>query len=376
MRLLFFGTYDAAAHPRVAILRDGLAGHGATVRECNVPLGLSTAARVSMLRRPWTLPRLLVRLAWCWATLVARSARYRRDGGWPDVVVVGYLGHFDVLLARRLFPHVPVVLDHLVGASDTAADRGVSSGLRPRLLRRLDETALGSADVVVVDTAEHLAALPERHRRRALVVPVGAPASWYAAADRPTDLTAVGQPLRIVFFGLFTPLQGAPVIGAALAALADDDLEVTMVGTGQDHDETRSLAAANRRVTWVDWVAPDQLPALVARHDVCLGIFGTGAKALRVVPNKVFQGAAAGCALVTSETGPQRRLLGDAAVLVPAGDAAALAAALRDLAGDRARLHAARAASSELARTAFTAAAVTTPLLDRLHAVVPRRLPT
>jgi glycosyltransferase involved in cell wall biosynthesis len=149
-----------------------------------------------------------------------------------------------------------------------------------------------------------------------------------------------------------------------------------MVGSGQDHDETRSLAAANHRVAWVDWVASGQLPALVAGHDVCLGIFGTGPKALRVVPNKVFQGAAAGCALVTSDSAPQRRLLGDAAVLVPPGDAAALAAALRDLAVDRDRLRAARAAAAELARSSFTPAAVTAPLLARLHAVVPRRLPT
>ena len=121
---------------------------------------------------------------------------------------------------------------------------------------------------------------------------------------------------------------------------------------------------------------PDQLPALVARHDVCLGIFGTGPKALRVVPNKVFQGAAAGCALVTSDTAPQRRLLGDAAVLVPPGDPAALAAALRDLAIDRDRLQAARGAAAGLARRSFTPAAVTAPLLARLLAVVPRRLPT
>jgi glycosyltransferase involved in cell wall biosynthesis len=374
MRLLFFGTYDAAAHPRVAILRDGLAGHGATVQECNVPLGLSTAARVSMLRRPWTLPRLLARLARCWVTLVVRSARYRRDGGWPDAVVVGYLGHFDVLLARRLFPHVPVVLDHLIGASDTAADRGVSTGLRQRLLQRLDEAALGRADVVVVDTEEHLAALPERHRGRALVVPVGAPTTWYVGAS--AHDVRVDRPLRAVFYGLFTPLQGAPVIGAALASLADDDIDVTMVGTGQDHDEARSLAARNPRVTWLDWVPPDRLPELVARHDVCLGIFGTGPKALRVVPNKVFQGAAAGCALVTSDTAPQRRLLDDAAVLVPPGDAGALAAALRDLAADRDRLRAARAAAVGLACSSFTPAAVTAPLLTRLHAVVPRRLPT
>ena len=135
MRVLFFGTYDADSHPRVAVLRDGLgaalrdsnpgaADSPTTVDECNVPLGLSTAARVSMLRQPWLLPRLALRLATCWATLIRRARRRPR----PDVVVVGYLGHFDVLLARRLFRDVPIVLDHLIGASDTATDRGVSGG--------------------------------------------------------------------------------------------------------------------------------------------------------------------------------------------------------------------------------------------------------
>jgi glycosyltransferase involved in cell wall biosynthesis len=372
MRLLFFGTYDAGAHPRVAVLRDGLREHGATVLECNAPLGLSTAARVSMLRRPCTLPLLAGRLLRRWSSLVLRSARFRRDGQWPDAVVVGYLGHFDVLLARRLFPHVPVVLDHLVGASDTATDRGVAGGVRQRLLRRLDAAALGSADVVVVDTEEHRDALPAAHRGRALVVPVGAPRSWYAGRGAPRS---DDQPVRVVFFGLFTPLQGAPVIGAALAALAgDEQVEVTMIGTGQDLAETQSLAAGNRRVHWLDWVDAADLPAMVAAHDVCLGIFGTAAKALRVVPNKVFQGAAAGCAVVTSDTDPQRRALGDAAVLVPPGDPTALAAALRSLAADRSRLAAARTAAAALADSAFTPAAVTAPLHERLLALVPRRI--
>jgi glycosyltransferase involved in cell wall biosynthesis len=181
--------------------------------------------------------------------------------------------------------------------------------------------------------------------------------------------------VRAVFFGLFTPLQGAPVIGAALAALAGDEhqVEVTMIGAGQDLDETRSLAAGNHRVHWLDWVDAADLPRVVAEHDVCLGIFGTGPKALRVVPNKVFQGAAAGCAVVTSDTAPQRRLLGDAAVLVPPGDPAALAEALRSLAADRSRLAAARAAAAALASSSFTPAAVTAPLHERLLAVVPRR---
>ena len=373
MRLLFFGTYDTGSHPRVAVLRDGLVAHGATVLECNAPLGLSTASRVSMLKRPWTLPLLAWKLARCWSVLTIRSQKWRRGDNWPDAVVVGYLGHFDVLLARRLFPHVPIVLDHLIGAADTAGDRGVSGGVRQKLLTRLDSAALGSADHVVVDTDEHRDALPQPHRSRALVVAVGAPDAWFAVGHDPGGEGGV-RAMRVVFFGLFTPLQGTPTIGAALAALADDhDVDVTMIGTGQDLEETQRLAAPNPRVHWVDWVDAVDLPAMVAAHDVCLGIVGTGRKALRVVPNKVFQGAAAGCALVTSDTAPQRRVLGDAAVLVPPGDPVALADALRALAADRSQLAAARAAAKTLAHKAFSPYAVTTTLYQRLLAVVPRR---
>jgi len=64
-----------------------------------------------------------------------------------------------------------------------------------------------------------------------------------------------------------------------------------------------------------------ELPALVASHDVCLGIFGTGDKALRVFQQGV-PGSRRRCAVITSDTPPQRRVLGDAAVLVPPGDPA------------------------------------------------------
>ncbi|MDQ1627673.1 MAG: hypothetical protein QOI54_1417 [Actinomycetota bacterium] len=370
MHVLFFGTYDATAHPRVAVLRDGLRDGlaalepGSTVTECNWPLGLSTADRVAMLRRPWLLPRLAARLATRWLRL-ARTARRLPP---PDVVVVGYLGHFDVLLARRLFRRCLVVLDHLVGASDTASDRGVTGGLLPRLLRALDSAALSGADVVVVDTEEHRDALPPGHRERAVVVPVGAPAGWLAAGDH--DRRTPGDVLRVVFFGLYTPLQGAPVIGDALGLLAADPVRVTMVGSGQDLAETRRRAAGNAQVDWVDWVAPERLPGVVAEHDVCLGIFGTSPKAFRVVPNKVFQGAAAGTAILTSDTAPQRRVLGDAASYVPAGDAPALAARLRELAADAEGLAAARAAARRLAVAEFAPERVVAPLVARLRAAV------
>jgi glycosyltransferase involved in cell wall biosynthesis len=360
MRALVFGTYDTSMHPRIGIVAEGLRAAGVDVAECNAPLGLDTAARVDMLARPWRAPALLGRLARRWITL-ARAARRRPP---PDVVVVGYLGHFDVHLARVLFRRTPIVLDHLVGASDTGRDRRLDGGPRQAVLRLIDAAALRAADVIVVDTDEHLAALPARHRARAVVVPVGAPSAWLAAA-RPH--AAGDGPLRVVFYGLYTPLQGTPVIGAALAKLAGSPIETTMIGNGQDLAETRSAAAANTAVSWRDWVPAAELPSIVAGHDVCLGIFGTGEKALRVIPNKVFQGAAAGCAIVTSDTAPQRRALGDAALLVPPGDPEALAAALLRLADDRGESARLRRAARELAVAEFAPARVVTPLLDRLR---------
>jgi len=361
MRVLLFGTYDTSMHPRVATIAEGLRAGGTEVAECNAPLGLNTAARVNMLAHPWRAPALLVRLARRWATL-ARAARRMPA---PDAVVVGYLGHFDVHLARLLFRRVPVVLDHLVGASDTARDRRLDGGLRQGLLRMIDAAALGAADIVVVDTEEHLAALPPRHRGRAVVIPVGAPAAWLAAAPLAERPGAPG-PLRVVFYGLYTPLQGTPFIGTALGKIAGAPIEVTMVGGGQDEAATRAAAAANHAVRWLDWVPAAELPALVAGHHVCLGIFGTGDKAQRVVPNKVFQGAAAGCAIVTSDTPPQRRALGDAAILVPPGNPEALATALLRLADDRAELARLRGRAHELAVQQFAPERIVAPLAREL----------
>ena len=377
MHWLAFGTYDTRSHPRVAVLLEGIRAGGDTLDEVNVPLGLQTVQRVELLRRPWRLPQLIGRLASAWVRLSVRGrATARRTR--PDAVLVGYLGHFDIWLAKVLFRDTPIVLDHLVSAAGTAQDRGLAShgGVKMRLLRYLDRAALARADVIIVDTSERAADLPEGARERAVVVPVGATHEWFDLGRRvlehPEQPSHHG-PVRVVFVGLFTPLHGSRTIGEALALLAgDEDIEVTMVGTGQDYAACRAAAASNPRVTWLGWVTADVLPGLVAGHDISLGIVGTTEKAREVVPTKVFQAAAAGCAVITSDTAPQRRALGDAAVYVPAGDATALAQAVRRLAQDPARLHRVRRAAATHAAEHHTPLAVTAPLRTAMAALLPR----
>jgi len=404
VRWLVFGSYDVSRHPRVGVLVQGLRAAGDQVEELNVPLSVDTAARVAALRQPWRLPLVAGKLARCWLLLALRSRRHRRAirrGSAEAVhgVLVGYLGHFDVHLARWLFRGTPIVLDHLVSAAGTARDRHLveRGGLRDRLLRIVDDAALRQADIAVVDTEENLASLPAHARDRGVVVPVGAGTEWFAAGGR-ANLAAAGGVtstggdgaagkdggttwdgaphaapgrLRVVFVGLYTPLHGTVTVGTALALLADDPrIEVTMVGTGQDLPACRRAAAGNPRVTWYSWIPAAELPRCVASHHVALGIFGDTDKALRVVPTKVFQGAAAGCAVVTSDTVPQRRALGDAAVFVPPGDPETLAAALRGLADDPDRVARLRAAARRRAAERFAPVTVVAPLRHRLAAVV------
>jgi glycosyltransferase involved in cell wall biosynthesis len=366
--VLFFGTYDSKAHPRVQVVIDGLRARGLAIEECNAPLGLDTQARVALLAKPWTAPLFAIRLLSKWLQL------WRKASALPtaDVVVVPYMGHFDVHLARVRFRGIPIVLDHFISGSDTARDRDVSGPMRDRLLGWVDHAALRAADIVIVDTDEHRDFMPEWARRKAVVVLIGAEDAWAAPPRQSYDGT---RPLKVIFFGLFTPLQGTVTVGEALGLLASETgVETTMAGAGQELSASREAAAANGRVHWKGLVPYAAMPHLTAEHDVCLGIFADNPKGLRVVPNKVYQGIRAGCAIVTSDSVPQRRTLGDLAVYVPPADPHALAAVLRDLAGDPARV-AELQAKSRAASDRFGPAGVVGALHARLEDVCRRPAP-
>lgn len=357
--LLGWGTYNREFHPRPGVLLDAAMAAGVRVEEIVAPARADTAARLQIAEHPLLLFAAMRREVRSWYRLT-RRARRRFATGRPDAVLVGYLGHFDVVVARLVFPRARLLLDHLVFMEDTARDRGIGSWISRALLRAVDRAALRAASVVIVDTEAALSLIPRRLRRKATVIPVGAPDAFFDARRSVRRAPArTGARMSAVFYGLFTPLQGAPVIARAAAILAERGapVDITMIGDGQDADAARR-AAANAPVAWVPWVAADALPAAIAEADVCLGIFGTGPKAMRVVPNKVYQGLAAGCAVVTSDTPAQRAMLGDAVVYTPPGDAVALADALEHLAAHPAARRDLAARGAALADARFSARAI------------------
>ena len=105
-RILAFGTYNVRKHPRVGILIDGLRKNDCEVGEINEPLQLSTAQRVEILKKPWRIFGFCWNLLKLWRLLARRARAWISVNGKPDAVLVGYMGHFDVLFARHMFKDV------------------------------------------------------------------------------------------------------------------------------------------------------------------------------------------------------------------------------------------------------------------------------
>jgi glycosyltransferase involved in cell wall biosynthesis len=263
--------------------------------------------------------------------LAAAQLRLLREAdSESNALVVGYPGHLDLRAARRVANGRPVVFNPLVSLADTlVGDRG---RFRPgsaaaRILETIDRRAFGAADLVVADTRAQIALFRALGARRVEVCFVGAEERLFQPGwTRPPDGT-----FTALFVGKLIPLHGLETILAA-ARLAPE-LRFRLAGSGQLQTLLERRPPNVEHVEWIDY---ELLPAELYRASCALGIFGTSAKAGRVIPNKAFQALACGTPLVTADTPAARELLrdGESALLVPVGDAPALAAALRRLAND------------------------------------------
>ncbi len=266
-----------------------------------------------------------------------RAARHLCTCRRPDLVVFLYPGHLDACVLGPIarLRRVPAVLDVFISLHDTViVDRGLRSSrsLVAFATRALDTLACWSVRSVVVDTPEHadfFARFTHRDRSHFAVLWVGAEEGRFVTADDP------GDDAPILWYLTYIPLHGFDTVARAAALLAGDGRTFRLVGDGQQRAAAEQLAG-ELGLTNVEFVSPvpeSDLPEEIAQASICLGVFGTSDKAARVVPNKVFQCAASGRAIVTAATPAVINAFGDALVTVPVGDPIALAGAVRDLRG-------------------------------------------
>ena len=340
-RLCWIGTYEHD-YPRNRVLIDGLRARGVEVVELHEPVWERTRHKAGGFLNLAGIVRSGSRWAIAWIRIWRRARLLER----VDAVVLGYPAQPDAvpgwLVARTL--GAPLVVDAMISLSDTlAGDRGRVGKIAGHCLAGLDRTALALAGLVIADTAANADWLSTRFgvpRGRIVVVPVGAEPERFPASPPPHG------PVSALFYDKLAPLHGLETIVAA--SRIEGTPPIRLIGEGQ-LDQWLAAELASEPPPPIDhlsWVPYHDLGAEVQAAGICLGVFGTSAKAGRVVPNKVYQAMSAGRPVVTADTVGIREVITDGVdgLLVPPGDAQALAEALQRLAADpslRAKLGAA-----------------------------------
>lgn len=253
--------------------------------------------------------RFLPRLSW-----LADWEYPLRGGGVPNLIWVPCFRQRDLAAAARYARRhrIPLVFDPLISAYDKRVNerqKFTATSAKARRLLAWESGLFQQADWLIADTIGHADYFVETFgvsRERVVVVPVGAEEALFT--PQPWPAKAHDAPLELTFFGTFIGLQGVDVLAQAILQYEGPPVLWRLIGEGPMRAECEALLASLRvegqgaGVSFEPWGPLHELPARLASSDAILGIFGSSAKARRVIPNKVYQGLAIGRPVITAST--------------------------------------------------------------------------
>lgn len=226
----------------------------------------------------------------------------------------------------------------------------------PEAAAFLERAAFGSASLIVAVSRE----------LRETLVAGGVPASKVVVVPNGVDVdlfTPEGKAYRdgleekfvVGFVGSLKPWHGVDVLAEAFRQLAADPrFHLLVVGDGPMAKVIESLGRElPGRVTWVGPLPHVEVPKYLRAMDVAVAP-SVPLERFYFSPLKVLEYMAAGRAVVACRIGQLGELVraGETGCLVPPGDPAALAQAIRGLAADERLRHALGAAAAAEARRA------------------------
>jgi glycosyltransferase involved in cell wall biosynthesis len=184
--------------------------------------------------------------------------------------------------------------------------------------------------------------------------------------------------LAVGFAGSLKPWHGVDVLVDAFASAARDvfDLRLEVVGDGPLAWVLDRLNLPSERFRRYGARAHDETVRILASWDIGVAPYVAASPTFYFSPLKIIEYMAAGACPVASDLGDIRYLLGDGSrgVLVPAGDASALASAFVGLAQDRARVTSVGARARRHAHTSLSWRRNARRVLECLRSVPSRNL--
>lgn len=313
MKICYFGIYDRE-YSRNKILISGLIKNNVEVFEC-----VSRKKGISK-----------------YYELIKKHQSIKNK---YDVMIVGYPG-FQAMLLAKLVTEKPIIFDAFVSIYDSMVlDRAQvkRNSLKARYFWWLDKLSLTLAHLVLFDTQEHITFVSKEFKiktdkfRRIFV---GADTEvFYPTERKQNDL------FKVSFYGHFIPLQGVEHILDAAKILEDDrSIVFEIIGDGQEKKKILSLAKELnlKNINFFPNLPLVQIAEKMRESDVCLGIFGSTAKAQRVIPNKVYECVALRRPVITGDTPAVRELFDESELfLVPVASGEFIAKAINMIKVDK-----------------------------------------
>ena len=254
----------------------------------------------------------------------------------PDLVWVPVARQRDVAAACRWARRrgVPVVFDPMISAWDKKVleqRKWKAEERRAKKLLAHERKLMAGPDLVCWDTSCHVdfcAECLDVPREKLRVLLTGTDEQVFKPVE---TAPAADGPFKVLYHGAYLPLHGTEFIVEAARMTQDENVQWDFLGWGAYKASTEAKAAGIRNVRFLEKVPYVDVPKVICAHDVVLGVFGTTAKAARVIGNKVYECMA--CARPTINefcTGyPPEAKDCKAIKFVPAGDAKAIADAVR-----------------------------------------------
>ena len=254
----------------------------------------------------------------------------------PDLVWVPVCRQRDILAACR-WAHrrgVKVLFDPMISAWDKKVleqCKWKAEEPRARRLHALETRMMHAPDLVTWDTSCHLDFCADQFgvpREKMRVLLTGTDETVFTPQPPPPD-DGEGK-FRVLYHGAYLPLHGTEVIVEAARRTQGLPIRWDFLGWGAYKASTEAKAAGLANVRFLDKVPYTDVPKVIAAHDIVLGVFGTTAKAARVIGNKVYECMAC-CRPTINEfcTGyPPEAKECPAIKFIPAGDPDALVQAV------------------------------------------------
>jgi glycosyltransferase involved in cell wall biosynthesis len=260
-----------------------------------------------------------------------------------DLVFVPVCRQRDIAAACR-WAHrrgIKVLFDPMISAWDKKVlEQKKWKAEEPRAKRLLEweRKLMAMPDYIVWDTSCHVDFAAEY-----LGVPREKMCPLFTGTDervfRPVEAekSADGDGIfKVLYHGAYLPLHGTETIVEAARLARNLPIRWDFLGWGAYKAATEAKAAGLENVRFLDKVPYEEVAKVICAHDIVLGVFGTTAKAARVIGNKVYECLA--CARPTINefcTGyPSSAKDCKAIKFIPAGDAEALVRAVEEYRAD------------------------------------------